>query len=72
MASDSDKKIIIRCLAIDDEPLALMQLKMMIERIPYLQLSGACSDAIEAREMMKIHEVDAIFIDIKHARAERP
>ena len=54
----------IRCLAIDDEPLALKQLASYIQKIPFLQLVGSCDSAIEARRIMEEEMVDAIFIDI--------
>lgn len=55
----------IRCLAIDDEPLALQQLAAYIERTPFLQLVASCHSAHEAVEAMAQNEtIDAIFIDI--------
>lgn len=54
----------IRCLAIDDEPLALQQLSGYVNGVPYLELVGSCQSAAEAREMMSQQHVDAIFIDI--------
>jgi len=54
----------IRVIAIDDEPLALMQLQKMIELTPYMTLIGACSDAFEAMSIMHENGVDAIFTDI--------
>ena len=40
----------IKCLAIDDEPLALAQLTNYIEKIPFFQLAKAYSNAMEALE----------------------
>jgi len=54
----------IRCLAIDDEPLALRQLQSMIEKTPTLSLVSACHDAFEAMTVLNAEPVDAIFIDI--------
>ena len=54
----------IRCLAIDDEPLALKQLAAYIKKIPFLELVEACSSAIDARKIMEDEMIDAIFIDI--------
>ena len=54
----------IRCLAIDDEPLALRQLAAYIERIPFLQLVGSCQSALDARQLMEETDVDALFVDI--------
>ena len=54
----------IRCLAIDDEPLALRQLAAYIQEIPFLQLVKACESALEARQIMEEEMIDAIFVDI--------
>lgn len=54
----------IRVLAIDDEPLALLQLKKMIEITPYFTLVADCQSAFEAMRVMENEQVDAIFVDI--------
>ena len=54
----------IKCLAIDDEPLALQQLVTYIQKIPYLELVGECQSALEAKAIMERDIIDAIFIDI--------
>ena len=54
----------IKCLAIDDEPLALQKLSSYVKKTPYLQLVGACQSALEAKEIMQKEWIDAIFIDI--------
>mgnify|MGYP003591057980 CR=1 FL=1 len=54
----------IRCLAIDDEPLALQQLAAYIKNIPFLELAGECQSAAEARQQIDKNAIDAIFIDI--------
>ena len=54
----------IRCIAIDDEPLALRQIKNYIERVEKLDLVALCSNAIEAQELLKTEQVDLLFVDI--------
>ncbi len=54
----------IRCLAIDDEPLALRQIRSYIERIPTLDLAATFSNAIAAQEWLIDNNVDLIFVDI--------
>ena len=54
----------LKCLAIDDEPLALRQLKSYIAKIPYLELAALCNDALEAQQYLATHSVDLIFVDI--------
>lgn len=55
----------MRCIAIDDEPLALSLLEDNISKVPYLQLVAKCSDAFEAMKVMNKNPVDLIFIDIQ-------
>ena len=40
----------MKCLAIDDEPLALAQLSEYISRVPFLSLVKSCHDAFEAMD----------------------
>ena len=54
----------IRCLAIDDEPLALQQLVAYINKVPFLQLAAQCQSALEARAFLEHDTADAIFCDI--------
>ena len=54
----------IRCLAIDDEPLALQQLVAYIGKVPFLELAAQCQSALEARKFLENDTVDAIFCDI--------
>jgi len=54
----------IRCLAIDDEPLALKQLVAYIGKVPFLELAAQCQSALEARQFLEQDTVDAIFCDI--------
>lgn len=54
----------IKCIAVDDEPMALEKLTHYIDRTPYLDLVAACEDPFEAMESMAAGHVDAIFIDI--------
>ena len=54
----------IHCLAIDDDPTYLDLLVSHINKIPYLQLSGACRTADEARQHLRDEVIDAIFMAI--------
>ena len=54
----------IRCMAIDDEPLALQQIVAYIGKVPFLELAAQCQSALEAREFLEHDTVDAIFCDI--------
>ena len=54
----------IRCIAIDDEPLALQQLAAYIKKTPFLELVAQCQSALEARQFLEQDTVDAILCDI--------
>lgn len=54
----------IRCITIDDEPLALVQLTGYIEKVPFLELVKACNSALEALNLLAKDPVDLIFADI--------
>ena len=43
----------IKCIAVDDEPLALEQLTGYIARVPFLQLIASCQDAFSAMQLPK-------------------
>jgi len=55
----------IRCIAIDDEPLALDLLEDNISKVPYLQLIAKCDDALEATKVLNETTIDLVFLDIQ-------
>ena len=55
----------IRCIAIDDEPLALELLQDNISKLPFLQLVAACDNPLEAMKVMEEQPIDLIFLDIQ-------
>lgn len=54
----------IKCLAIDDEPLALKQISAYIEKTPFLEKVSLCQSAYEAKEYLANNDVDLMFVDI--------
>jgi two-component system LytT family response regulator len=54
----------IKCLAIDDEPLALQQISAYIDRTPFLEKMALCQSAYEAIEFTDEQPVDLMFVDI--------
>ena len=58
----------IRCIAIDDEPLALKQIVIYITQTPHLELEGQFESALQAIEYLQSHEVDLMFVDINMVR----
>src|SRR6478609_7260300 len=55
----------LRCIAVDDEPLALELLEDNISKVPYLELVATCNNAIEAMKVLQQEQVDLIFLDIQ-------
>ncbi len=54
----------IRCLAIDDEPLALKQIGAYIERTPFFETVALCSSAFDALQYVRDGLVDLLLVDI--------
>ena len=54
----------IRCLIIDDEPLAVELLRQYVESVSYLELVGVSHSAIEALSLLHRQSVDLLFLDI--------
>src|SRR4051794_5676369 len=54
----------IKCVAIDDEPLALNLIKEYTNRFPSLRLVQTFDDAISGAEFLRSNQVDLLFIDI--------
>jgi two-component system LytT family response regulator len=56
--------MILKCIAIDDEPLALRLIGEYVSRFPSLQLIRTFEDAISAAEFLKNTITDLLFLDI--------
>lgn len=57
--------MLLNCIAIDDEPLALDQMKDYIDKIPFLNLTGLFSSGLKAIDFLKENQVDLMFLDIQ-------
>lgn len=55
----------IKCLVVDDEPLALHILEDYISKIPFLQLIKATTNPIEALQLVQGGGVDLVFLDVQ-------
>jgi two-component system, LytTR family, response regulator len=55
----------VRCIAVDDEPLALDIIESYISKLPFLQLVKTCSSATEAMQVLQEEQVDLMFLDIE-------
>jgi DNA-binding LytR/AlgR family response regulator len=55
----------MRCLIIDDEPLAVRLVNSYCQHLPELEVVGTCNSAIEAYRILRQQRVDLLFLDIK-------
>ena len=58
------QRMAIRCLAIDDEPLALKQIGLYIKKTPLLEQVALCNNAFDAMDYVSSGKVNLIFVDI--------
>jgi len=57
--------MMMNCIAVDDEPLALQLLEDYISKVPYLKLAAQCTDAFEATKALQENAIDLMIIDIQ-------
>lgn len=55
----------IRCLLVDDEPLAIQLLQNHLEKLDIFEVVAKCSNAVKALEVLRTESIDLIFLDIK-------
>jgi DNA-binding LytR/AlgR family response regulator len=58
----------MKCIAIDDEPLALKLLEDNIRNVPYLELVASCRNPFDEMKEMEENKIDLVFIDIQMPR----
>ncbi len=54
----------MKCIIVDDEPLAREGMVLNVEEVEFLELIGTFENAIKANEFLQSNEVDLIFLDI--------
>jgi len=54
----------LRCIIVEDEPLAVKVLADYVSEVPFLELKGTFKDAILATEFLRGNTIDLIFLDI--------
>lgn len=55
----------IKCLLVDDEPLALEALESLMQKIPELEITGKCQNAVDALQVIHSRKIDLLFLDIQ-------
>ena len=54
----------IKCIIVDDEPMAREILENHLNRIDSIEIIGLCKNAVEAFNLLNSHSIDLIFLDI--------
>lgn len=62
---DYNKDMKLKCLLVDDEPLAHKVIQNYVTRLNTLEVVGSCYNAIEAINFLHENEVDLMFLDIQ-------
>lgn len=57
--------MILKCIIVEDEPLARNLLVDYVNKISYLELVEACSNPLRALEVLRTQAVDLMFLDIQ-------
>ncbi|GAB4038479.1 LytR/AlgR family response regulator transcription factor [Spirosoma gilvum] len=55
----------IRCLLVDDEPLALTLLQKHVSQLDLMEVVGTCSNAVMALDLLNRKTIDLMFLDIR-------
>lgn len=55
----------LKCLVVDDEPLAYKVLESYCEDLPNVAIVGNCKNALQAIDFLQKNEVDLLFLDIR-------
>lgn len=55
----------LRCIIVDDEPIARKILQEFVEQVPFLEPAGQFENAIKAEAFVQYNKVDIMFLDIE-------
>jgi len=55
----------LRCLVVDDDPMAVQVVQNCIANTPFLVSVGSCTSAIEAADFLRTNPVDVLFLDVE-------
>ncbi len=54
----------IRCLIIDDEPLAIKLIRSHLSKLECFEVAGECRNALKAIEFLRHEKIDLMFLDV--------
>ena len=55
----------IKCIIVDDEPLAINKIKAFVDKVPFLQSQGEFMSGFDALEFLHQNDIDLLFLDIQ-------
>lgn len=55
---------LLRCLIVDDEPIAIKGVVNFINQLDFLEVADTCTSAMKATEILKAMDIDLMFLDI--------
>lgn len=55
---------LLRCLIVDDEPIAIKGVANFINQLDFLEVADTCTSAMKATEILKAKDIDLMFLDI--------
>jgi two-component system, LytTR family, response regulator len=55
----------LSCLIVEDEPLARNLMTQYVEKVPSLELFKACSNPLDAIDILRNTQIDILFLDIQ-------
>jgi DNA-binding LytR/AlgR family response regulator len=61
---DPDSQHRIKCIIVDDEPLAIEVLRSLLEKFDHVEIVSECSDSFQAFDILQKEKVDLMFLDI--------
>jgi DNA-binding LytR/AlgR family response regulator len=54
----------LKCLIVDDEPIAIKGVVNFINQLDFLEVADTCTSAMKAIEILKVKDIDLMFLDI--------
>ena len=61
---DQEVKQKIKCIIVDDEPLAIEVLRSLLTKFEFIDILAECKDTFQAFDALQEHDVDLMFLDI--------
>src|SRR5258707_10979714 len=63
--SADERRVKIRAIVVDDEPLARSSLTVLLRRDPEIEIVGECGSGAEVLEMIRAVKPDLVFLDVQ-------